>query len=146
MNAAGRAVFFDRDGTLMEEVNYCRDPAMVRVYPGVPEALRKLRDAGFRIFIVTNQSGIAKGSNAPMSDEAAARADANAAKKKHKKAKVHDDTTIGTTTGTIAPETGTRSEQELKAKADIGSGTTPAAPTPANRASTVNDTQGQSGR
>jgi D-glycero-D-manno-heptose 1,7-bisphosphate phosphatase len=61
MNAAGRAVFFDRDGTLMEEVNYCRDPAMVRVYPGVPEALRKLRDAGFRIFIVTNQSGIGRG-------------------------------------------------------------------------------------
>ena len=56
-----RAVFFDRDGTLMEEVHYCGDPARVRVFPGVPEALRKLKEAGFRAFIITNQSGIARG-------------------------------------------------------------------------------------
>ena len=56
-----RAVFFDRDGTLMEEVHYCGDPARVRVFPGVPEALRKLKAAGFRTFIITNQSGIARG-------------------------------------------------------------------------------------
>jgi len=56
-----RAVFLDRDGTLMEEVHYCSDPAHVRVYPGVPEALRRLKMAGFRIFIVTNQSGIGRG-------------------------------------------------------------------------------------
>jgi D-glycero-D-manno-heptose 1,7-bisphosphate phosphatase len=56
-----RAVFFDRDGTLMEEVHYCGDPARVRVYPGVSEALRKLKEAGFRRFIVTNQSGIGRG-------------------------------------------------------------------------------------
>ena len=56
-----RAVFFDRDGTLMEEVHYCGDPARVRVFPGVPEALRKLKQAGFRTFVVTNQSGIARG-------------------------------------------------------------------------------------
>jgi D-glycero-D-manno-heptose 1,7-bisphosphate phosphatase len=56
-----RAVFFDRDGTLMEDANYCGDPRQVKVYPGVPEALRKLRAAGFRIFIVTNQSGIGRG-------------------------------------------------------------------------------------
>jgi D-glycero-D-manno-heptose 1,7-bisphosphate phosphatase len=55
------AVFFDRDGTLMEEVNYCRDPAQVRVYAGVSEALRRLKRAGFRVFIVTNQSGIGRG-------------------------------------------------------------------------------------
>jgi D-glycero-D-manno-heptose 1,7-bisphosphate phosphatase len=55
------AVFFDRDGTLMEEVHYCGDPARVRVFPGVPEALRKLKEAGFRTFIITNQSGIARG-------------------------------------------------------------------------------------
>ena len=60
MNAE-RAVFLDRDGTLMEEVHYCGDPALVRVYPGVAEALRKLRQAGFRRFIVTNQSGIGRG-------------------------------------------------------------------------------------
>ena len=56
-----RAVFLDRDGTLMEEVDYCRDPAKIRVYPGVPEALRKIKEAGWRTFIVTNQSGIGRG-------------------------------------------------------------------------------------
>jgi D-glycero-D-manno-heptose 1,7-bisphosphate phosphatase len=56
-----RAVFFDRDGTLMEEVHYCRDPAKVRVYPGVFEALGRLKCAGFGVFVVTNQSGIGRG-------------------------------------------------------------------------------------
>jgi D-glycero-D-manno-heptose 1,7-bisphosphate phosphatase len=56
-----RAVFFDRDGTLMDEVHYCADPAKVRVFPGVPEALRKLKEAGFRTFVITNQSGIGRG-------------------------------------------------------------------------------------
>jgi D-glycero-D-manno-heptose 1,7-bisphosphate phosphatase len=56
-----RGVFFDRDGTLMEEVHYCKDPALVRVYPGVPEALRRLRRAGFAIFVISNQSGIGRG-------------------------------------------------------------------------------------
>ncbi|HUB82621.1 MAG TPA: HAD family hydrolase [Bryobacteraceae bacterium] len=55
------AVFFDRDGTLMEEVHYCGDPGQVRLYPGVAEGLRRLKDAGFRIFIVSNQSGIGRG-------------------------------------------------------------------------------------
>jgi len=56
-----KAVFFDRDGTLMEEVDYCSDPARVRVYAGVPETLRKLKAAGWRTFIITNQSGIGRG-------------------------------------------------------------------------------------
>jgi histidinol-phosphate phosphatase family protein len=55
------AVFFDRDGTLMEEGGYCADPRQVRVYPGVPAALRELKAAGFLTFIVTNQSGIGRG-------------------------------------------------------------------------------------
>jgi D-glycero-D-manno-heptose 1,7-bisphosphate phosphatase len=55
------AIFFDRDGTLMEEVHYCSDPGRVRVYPGVSAAVRKLKEAGFRTFIVTNQSGIGRG-------------------------------------------------------------------------------------
>jgi D-glycero-D-manno-heptose 1,7-bisphosphate phosphatase len=59
--STARAVFLDRDGTLMEEVHYCGDPAKVHVYPGVPEALRKLKAAGFRTFIITNQSGIGRG-------------------------------------------------------------------------------------
>ncbi len=56
-----RAVFFDRDGTLMEEAHYCGDPAQVKMYAGVPEALRKLKEAGFRTLIVSNQSGIGRG-------------------------------------------------------------------------------------
>jgi D-glycero-D-manno-heptose 1,7-bisphosphate phosphatase len=55
------AVFFDRDGTLMEEVHYCGDPAKVRIYPGVPGALRALKQAGFLNLIVSNQSGIGRG-------------------------------------------------------------------------------------
>ena len=58
---SARAVFFDRDGTLMEEVHYCGDPEKVRLYAGVTEGLRRLRDAGFLTFIVTNQSGIGRG-------------------------------------------------------------------------------------
>ena len=56
-----RAVFFDRDGTLMEEVHYCNDPAKVRVFPGVPEALARLKRAGFAVIVISNQSGIARG-------------------------------------------------------------------------------------
>jgi histidinol-phosphate phosphatase family protein len=55
------AVFFDRDGTLMEDVHYCGDPALVELYPGVPEALFRLKRAGFHIFIISNQSGIGRG-------------------------------------------------------------------------------------
>jgi D-glycero-D-manno-heptose 1,7-bisphosphate phosphatase len=56
-----KAVFWDRDGTLMEEVHYCGDPARVKIYPKVPEALRALKQAGFLNFIVSNQSGIGRG-------------------------------------------------------------------------------------
>ena len=56
-----RAVFFDRDGTLMAEAHYCGDPEQVRVYAGVSEGLRRLKEAGFRTLIVTNQSGIGRG-------------------------------------------------------------------------------------
>jgi len=55
------AVFLDRDGTLMHEVNYCRDPADVRLFDGAGDALRKLKSAGFTLVIITNQSGIARG-------------------------------------------------------------------------------------
>ena len=56
-----RAVFLDRDGTLMEEVHYCADPGLVKLFPGVPAALQRLKDAGFRNIIITNQSGIGRG-------------------------------------------------------------------------------------
>jgi len=56
-----RAVFLDRDGTLMEEVHYCGDPSKVRVFPGVAAALRQLKEAGFLLIVVSNQSGIGRG-------------------------------------------------------------------------------------
>jgi D-glycero-D-manno-heptose 1,7-bisphosphate phosphatase len=55
------AVFFDRDGTLMEEVNYCREAELVRAFPGAADALLALREAGYRRVIITNQSGIGRG-------------------------------------------------------------------------------------
>jgi len=60
-----RAVFLDRDGTLMEEVNYCNDPKRVRVFPGTVGALQRLRHAGWLTVVVTNQSGIARGKISP---------------------------------------------------------------------------------
>jgi D-glycero-D-manno-heptose 1,7-bisphosphate phosphatase len=54
------AVFLDRDGTLMEEVHYCRDPEKVRLLPGVQAGLRALKEAGYRTVIITNQSGIGR--------------------------------------------------------------------------------------
>jgi D-glycero-D-manno-heptose 1,7-bisphosphate phosphatase len=55
------AVFLDRDGTLMEETGYCADPAQVRVFPGVSEALQHLSEAGYLLILITNQSGIGRG-------------------------------------------------------------------------------------
>src|SRR5216117_2919402 len=55
------AVFVDRDGTIMEDCDYCRDPKAVRIFPGVPEALRRLKSRGFKLIIITNQSGIGRG-------------------------------------------------------------------------------------
>jgi D-glycero-D-manno-heptose 1,7-bisphosphate phosphatase len=56
-----RAVFLDRDGTLNVEREYLSDPAKLEIYPGTGPALRRLMDAGFLLFIVTNQSGIGRG-------------------------------------------------------------------------------------
>ena len=60
-NALSPAVFFDRDGTIMEDTHYCSDPNDVRIFPGVPEALRRLKSRGFKVIIITNQSGIGRG-------------------------------------------------------------------------------------
>jgi D-glycero-D-manno-heptose 1,7-bisphosphate phosphatase len=56
-----RAVFLDRDGTLIEDRDYLHRPEEVKIFSGVPEALRKLQDAGFFLVIVTNQSGVGRG-------------------------------------------------------------------------------------
>jgi D-glycero-D-manno-heptose 1,7-bisphosphate phosphatase len=54
-------VFLDRDGTLIEDLHYLRDPGAVRLLPGVAPALRRLNDAGILAVVATNQSGIARG-------------------------------------------------------------------------------------
>lgn len=56
-----RAVFIDRDGTLIREREFLSDPAGVELLPGAAEALRAFQTAGYRVVIVTNQSGIARG-------------------------------------------------------------------------------------
>lgn len=55
------AVFLDRDGTLIEDREYLKDPSGVRLLPGVPASLRRLLDAGFTLVVITNQSGIGRG-------------------------------------------------------------------------------------
>src|SRR3954452_7460534 len=55
------AIFLDRDGTLMRDVDYCSDPKNVHVFPEAAEALRGLKDAGFKLIVITNQSGIGRG-------------------------------------------------------------------------------------
>lgn len=56
-----KAVFLDRDGTLIRERDYLADPDGVDLLPGVVEALRLLAGAGLALVVVTNQSGIARG-------------------------------------------------------------------------------------
>ncbi|HEU6447150.1 MAG TPA: HAD family hydrolase [Verrucomicrobiae bacterium] len=56
-----RAVFLDRDGTLIAEKNYLHKPEEVEIFPGAGKALKRLSDAGYKLFIVTNQSGIGRG-------------------------------------------------------------------------------------
>jgi D-glycero-D-manno-heptose 1,7-bisphosphate phosphatase len=56
-----RAVFLDRDGTLIEDVDYLTRLEQLRVLPAVPQALARLCGAGLRLVVVTNQSAVARG-------------------------------------------------------------------------------------
>ncbi|MEZ4873616.1 MAG: HAD-IIIA family hydrolase [Bdellovibrionales bacterium] len=56
-----KAVFFDRDDTLIEDRVYLNDPDDIHYLDGVFEAVKKVSDAGFEIVVVTNQSGVAQG-------------------------------------------------------------------------------------
>jgi D-glycero-D-manno-heptose 1,7-bisphosphate phosphatase len=56
-----KAIFLDRDGTLMKDVGYCSKPADVEPLEGVCKLLPTLKAAGFKIVIITNQSGIGRG-------------------------------------------------------------------------------------
>src|SRR5256885_3952866 len=54
-------VFLDRDGTLIEDKDYLHRPEDVVIFPGAVAALRRLQEAGFKLFIITNQSGVGRG-------------------------------------------------------------------------------------
>lgn len=56
-----RAIFLDRDGTINEDVGYLSDIRNLKIIPGTKEAVDLLRKEGFLIFIITNQSGLARG-------------------------------------------------------------------------------------
>ncbi len=56
-----RAIFLDRDGTLIEDQKYDFNPSNVHLLDGVAEGLRELKQAGYRLVVVTNQSGVARG-------------------------------------------------------------------------------------
>jgi D-glycero-D-manno-heptose 1,7-bisphosphate phosphatase len=56
-----RAVFLDRDGTIIEDRHYLHRVEEVAFIPGTGPALRRLQDAGFKLFIVTKQSGVGRG-------------------------------------------------------------------------------------
>ncbi|MGD0615089.1 MAG: HAD family hydrolase [Verrucomicrobiota bacterium] len=56
-----RAVFLDRDGTMIAEKHYLHEVEQVEILPGAAKALKELQDAGFKLFIVSNQSGVGRG-------------------------------------------------------------------------------------
>lgn len=56
-----KAVFLDRDGTLIKDVHYLKNPNDIEIIEGVGEALRLIKNAGYLLFMHTNQSGIARG-------------------------------------------------------------------------------------
>lgn len=60
MTPEGRAVFLDKDGTLVDDVPYNVDPERISLAPGAATALPRLQRSGFRLVVVSNQSGVAR--------------------------------------------------------------------------------------
>lgn len=56
-----KALFLDRDGTLIRHIPYLCDPAKVELIDGVPQALASARNMGFLLFLFSNQSGVGRG-------------------------------------------------------------------------------------
>jgi D-glycero-D-manno-heptose 1,7-bisphosphate phosphatase len=61
MSPVARAVFLDKDGTLIEDVPYNVRPERIRLMPGSMEGLRRLHQADYRLIVISNQSGVARG-------------------------------------------------------------------------------------
>ena len=58
---ANRAVFIDRDGTMARDVHYCGHPGDFELFPDTAKAIKLLNEHGFKVIVITNQSGIARG-------------------------------------------------------------------------------------
>jgi D,D-heptose 1,7-bisphosphate phosphatase len=56
-----KAVFFDKDGTLVKDVPYNVDPDLIELTTGAAAAVQKLKEANWKVFVVSNQSGVARG-------------------------------------------------------------------------------------
>jgi D,D-heptose 1,7-bisphosphate phosphatase len=56
-----KAVFLDRDGTIVEDSGYINSPHQLKFIPGAIEAIKKLNEAGYKVVVITNQSGVARG-------------------------------------------------------------------------------------
>jgi len=56
-----RGLFLDRDGTIIEDTGYIRDPDHVRLLPGAASVLKALQDNGWKLIVISNQSGIGRG-------------------------------------------------------------------------------------
>ena len=58
---AESAVFLDRDGTINKDVPYCRRPEDFHLFPGTARAIRLLNEHGYKVIVITNQSGVGRG-------------------------------------------------------------------------------------
>ena len=61
ISAKSPAIFLDRDGTIMKDADYCSDPKQVQIFDGAAAALSRLKKVGYKIIVITNQSGIGRG-------------------------------------------------------------------------------------
>jgi D-glycero-D-manno-heptose 1,7-bisphosphate phosphatase len=60
-SSADQVVILDRDGTIVVDRNYLSDPAGLELLPGAAEGLRSLHEQGYRLVVITNQSGVGRG-------------------------------------------------------------------------------------
>jgi D-glycero-D-manno-heptose 1,7-bisphosphate phosphatase len=60
-DGSNRAVFLDRDGTIVEDLGFLHEPGKVKLLPGAADAIRRLNEHGYLVIVVSNQSGIARG-------------------------------------------------------------------------------------